>query len=65
MYTAEEKAALAMVTFEQNRQKEAKVVEDLKKLVSRTLGQQADIRGGFAAGGSEGGGAGGAGGAGA
>lgn len=50
VYTAEEKAALAMVTFEQNRLKEAKVIEDLKRLVDRSLGNEADLQAGFAAG---------------
>lgn len=38
MYSAEEKAALAMFNFEENKRKEAKVLEDMKKLVDRTLG---------------------------
>ena len=38
VYSAEEKAALAMFNFEENKRKEAKVLEDMKKLVDRTLG---------------------------
>ncbi|GIL81895.1 hypothetical protein Vretimale_1471 [Volvox reticuliferus] len=37
IYTAEEKAALAMFNYEENKRKEAKVLEDMKTLVSRTL----------------------------
>ncbi|GFR39813.1 hypothetical protein Agub_g305 [Astrephomene gubernaculifera] len=37
IYTAEEKAALAMFNYEENKRKEAKVLEDMKALVSRTL----------------------------
>lgn len=38
VYSAEEKAALAMFNFEENKRKEAKVLEDMKKLVEKTLG---------------------------
>ncbi len=37
IYTAEEKAALAMFNYEENKRKEAKVLEDMKTLVARTL----------------------------
>lgn len=37
IYTAEEKAALAMFNYEENKRKEAKVLEDMKALVDRTL----------------------------
>lgn len=40
MYTAEEKAALAMFNFEENKRKEAKILEDLQRLVHSTLGTQ-------------------------
>ena len=39
VYTAEEKAALAMFNFEENKRKEQKILEDLRRLVDRTLGQ--------------------------
>lgn len=38
VYTAEEKAALAMLNFEEKKAKEDKVLADLKKLVDRSLG---------------------------
>ncbi len=38
IYTAEEKAALAMFNFEENKRKEAKILEDMKHLVENTLG---------------------------
>lgn len=38
VYTAEEKAALAMFNFEENKRKEAKILEDMRRLVDRTLG---------------------------
>lgn len=38
MYTAEEKAALAMFNFEENKRKEAKILEEMRLLVDRTLG---------------------------
>lgn len=38
VYTAEEKAALAMFNFEENKRKEAKILEDMKRLVTSTLG---------------------------
>lgn len=37
VYTAEEKAALAMLNFEENKRKEAKILEDMKKLVEKTV----------------------------
>lgn len=40
IYSAEEKAALAMFNFEENKRKEARILEDLQKLVSRTLTTQ-------------------------
>lgn len=33
MYTAEEKAALAMFNFEENKRKEAKILEEMRRLV--------------------------------
>lgn len=39
VYTAEEKAALAMLNFEEKRAKEQKVLDDLKRLVDRSLVQ--------------------------
>jgi len=38
IYTAEEKAALAMFNFEENKKKEEKVLADMKALVHRSLG---------------------------
>jgi hypothetical protein len=38
VYTAEEKAALAMFNFEENKRKEARVLEEMKRLVDGTLG---------------------------
>ncbi len=38
MYTAEEKAALAMYNFEENKRKEQKILADMQSLVHRTLG---------------------------
>lgn len=35
MYTAEEKAALAMFNFEENKRKEAKILEEMRRLVSQ------------------------------
>jgi hypothetical protein len=37
VYTAEEKAALAMINYEEKAQREEKVMADLKKLVQRSL----------------------------
>lgn len=37
IYTAEEKAALAMFNFEENKRKEAKILEDMRKLVTGAL----------------------------
>ncbi|PSC76285.1 UPF0396 -like [Micractinium conductrix] len=39
VYTAEEKAALAMFNFEENKRKEQKILEEMRLLVDRTLGQ--------------------------
>jgi hypothetical protein len=55
IYSAEEKAALAMFNFEENKRREAKILEDMKSLVDRTMGQAGED-GAFAAGGTEGGG---------
>ena len=52
VYTAEEKAALAMFNFEENKRKEAKILDDMRRLVDSTLG---------GGGGGEGGGGGGGG----
>lgn len=41
IYSAEEKAALAMLNFEENKRKEAKLLEDMRQLVDRTMGQAA------------------------
>ena len=38
VYTAEEKAALAMYNFEENKKKEQKILADMQRLVERTLG---------------------------
>ena len=40
IYSAEEKAALAMFNFEENRKKEHKILRDMQRLVSRTLGNE-------------------------
>ena len=37
MYSAEEKAALAMINHEEKEQREAKVMADLKRLVENSL----------------------------
>jgi len=37
VYTAEEKAALAMLNFEEKKRKEAKIIEDMRKLVDKTV----------------------------
>ena len=39
VYTAEEKAALAMFNFEENKRKEQKILEEMRRLVDSTLGQ--------------------------
>lgn len=39
IYTAEEKAALAMYNFEENKKKEEKVLSDLQRLVEKSLQQ--------------------------
>ena len=41
VYTAEEKAALAMYNFEENKRKEQKILADMQSLVTRTLGDDA------------------------
>lgn len=41
IYTAEEKAALAMFNAEEAQRKEEKLVEEMKKLVEETVGKQA------------------------
>jgi hypothetical protein len=38
VYSAEEKAALAMFNFEENKRKEEKILNEMKSLVDRTLG---------------------------
>lgn len=42
IYSAEEKAALAMFNFEENRKKEQKILKDMQRLVARTLGNKED-----------------------
>lgn len=51
IYSAEEKAALAMLNFEENKRKEAKLIEDMRQLVDKTLGGEA-AGGGFTGGGT-------------
>ena len=46
IYSAEEKAALAMFNFEENRKKEQKILHDMQRLVSRTLGNKDEDDGG-------------------
>lgn len=41
IYSAEEKAALAMLNFEENKRKESKLLEDMRQLVEKTMGQAA------------------------
>ena len=38
IYTAEEKAALAMYNFEENKRKEERVLADMQALVHKALG---------------------------
>lgn len=38
VYTAEEKAALAMFNYEENKRKEARILDEMKRLVHKTLG---------------------------
>lgn len=38
MYTAEEKAALAMFNAEENKRKEQKILADMQRLVQQTIG---------------------------
>eukprot|EP00882_Tetradesmus_deserticola_P003884 GHRQ01004108.1.p1 GENE.GHRQ01004108.1~~GHRQ01004108.1.p1 ORF type:complete len:280 (+),score=148.46 GHRQ01004108.1:31-840(+) len=54
IYSAEEKAALAMLNFEENKRKEAVLLEDMRRLVEKTM--QGEAGGGFEHGGTEGGG---------
>ena len=42
VYTAEEKAALAMYNFEENKKKEEKIIGDLQRLVDDTLGSSGE-----------------------
>ena len=49
VYTAEEKAALAMYNFEENKRKEQKILGDMQSLVTRTLGDDAGEGGDAAA----------------
>lgn len=42
VYTAEEKAALAMVNFEENKRKEEKILGDMRTLVQRSVGNADD-----------------------
>lgn len=37
VYSAEEKAALAMLNFEEQKKKEAQIIDDMKKLVEKTV----------------------------
>ena len=37
MYTAEEKAALAMLNVEENKKKEEKILSDMRRLVQRSM----------------------------
>lgn len=39
VYTAEEKAALAMFNMEENKRKEQKILGDMQRLVQRTIGE--------------------------
>lgn len=43
VYTAEEKAALAMFNFEENKRKEQKILEEMRRLVDRTLRPDDDV----------------------
>ncbi|GAX82192.1 hypothetical protein CEUSTIGMA_g9620.t1 [Chlamydomonas eustigma] len=45
IYSAEEKAALAMFNFEESKNKETIILEDMKKLVNQALGPAADTGG--------------------
>ena len=55
IYSAEEKAALAMLNFEENKRKEATLLEDMRRLVEKTMAGEG-AGGSFAGGGTEGGG---------
>ena len=41
VYTAEEKEALAMFNYEENKKKEERVLADMRRLVEKTLGDGA------------------------
>ena len=43
VYTAEEKAALAMLNVEENKKKEDKILGDMRNLVQRSMAQEADF----------------------
>ncbi len=43
VYSAEEKAALAMYNFEENKRKESKILSDMQLLVERTLGDKEEV----------------------
>lgn len=45
VYTAEEKAALAMFNYEENKRKEQKILDDMRRLVENTLGSTAGASG--------------------
>lgn len=62
VYSAEEKAALALYNAEEAAKKEAKVLSDMQRLVARTLGDAAAATGGGGGGGGRSGGEGGSGG---
>lgn len=38
VYTAEEKAALALFNYQENKNKEQRILEEMRRLVDRTLG---------------------------
>ena len=42
VYTAEEKAALAMYNFEENKKKEEKIIGDMQRLVDDMLGSSGE-----------------------
>ena len=56
VYSAEEKAALALYNAEEAAKKEARVLADMQRLVARTLGDQAAASGSGGGGGGGGGG---------
>lgn len=53
IYSAEEKAALAMFNYEENKTKEAKILEDMKRLVDKTMGHEEAAAAGAGGGGGE------------